>query len=412
MAGRIMKDEQEFLDIVRGKLRKDLRRYLQTGQIKILGPGRGVAIPVEFIEIPRLHFAPIQPDAEVQEEDSNGTSTGPDLGVGEGPGDPGTDLGPVTPSDGDGKGEEKRAGIGRGPEIIEVEIPPEDIYELFKEVLMLPNIKPKGGKNIKTEQWKYTDIRPFGPKSLLHKKRTLKQALKRTVGEGGYNPDEPTIVPFREDMRFRIPESITKPRNNAVIINMMDVSGSVTRTQRAVIRYFCSLCEFWLTCNYESVETVWIIHDGEADRVTREVFFSTQRGGGTVISSAHKKMLEVMREEYPPAQWNIYPMYFSDGFNIGDYGEIDDNQLCAELIRDEILPCVNQYFYGEVRDSRPWWNVSMELSEDPSSKFQPAGNFGKMLAKIFKTEPLVIRANLKTAEEVPNAIREAFGQGQ
>lgn len=420
MAGRIKIDEEEFLKIVRGKTRKDLIDFIKRGQITILGPGRGVAIPVESIEIPRLHFDPIPNNAEIKEDENGEESAdiGPDIGIGQGPGDIGTDLGPAYPEEGDGEGDdedgegEKQAGIGRGSDVIEIEVPAEDFYELFKEILELPNIKPKGEKQIKTDSWKYTDIRPTGPDSLLHKKRTYKQALKRTIAEGQYNPTKPKIIPLRQDRRYRIPQLVTKPQNNALLVYMMDVSGSMSRDERAIVRYFCSLCEFWLNCNYDSVETVWIIHDGEADRVSRDIFFRTQRGGGTVISSAHKKFLEVINEEYPPSQWNIYPIYFSDGFNIGNYGDVaDDNELCAEIIGEKILPIVNQYTYCEVAAHRYWWPSSPKKSRDPSQKFKPAGSFGNMMQEKFDEHELVVSTNLQSMDEVPDAIKNVFGRG-
>lgn len=418
MAGRINQDEKEFLDIIRGKLRKDLLKYIKRGQITIKGHGGGVAIPIETIQIPHIHFAPLPEDAEIKEgENGEGTDIGPDIGIGEGPGDQGTDLGPVQPDEDceGGEGEEsgeRQAGLGRGPNIIEIEIPPEDFYELFKETLELPNIKPKGERQIKTESRKYTDIRPVGPESLLQKKRTYKQALKRTISEGGYNPDEPIIVPIRQDKRYRVPELVTKPKNNAVVFNMMDVSGSMSREDRALVRYFCALCEFWLMCNYDGVEIVWIIHNGEADRVTKEIFFSTQRGGGTVISTAHVKMLEIIEEEYPPEQWNIYPFYFSDGFNFGSFDGMDDNDVCANLIGDRIVPFVNQYTYCEVNARRYWWPSNAKGERDPSQKFHPSGSFGLMLLEKFEGEPLIVCANLQEMEKIPEAIKAVFNQGR
>ena len=417
MSGRIKQDEKDFLDIMRGKIRKDLLKYIKRGQITIMGPGRGVAIPVEEIQIPHIHFAPIPEDAEINEGDNgDDNDIGPDIGIGEGPGEPGTDLGIVDPydDDGDGKGEEgeeRYAGTGRGSETIEIEVPAEDFYELFKETLELPNIKPKGEKEIKTESRKYTDIRPVGPESLLQKKRTYRQALKRSISEGLYNPRKPVIIPTRQDKRYRVPELVTKPKNNAVVINMMDVSGSMSRDDRALVRYFCALCEYWLKCNYDGVETVWIIHNGEADRVSRDNFFSTQRGGGTIISTAHIKMLEIIEKEYPATQWNIYPFYFSDGFNIGGDSGMDDNDVCTRLIHDKILSIVNQYTYCEVNAGRYWWPRNSKSGRDPNKKFDPSGSFGKMLSAEFKNNPLVICANLREMDKVPDAIKSVFNQG-
>lgn len=407
---RIKIDENEFINIVRGKLRQDLLEFLKRGQITILGPGRGVAIPVEEIKIPQICFEDIPIDADT----GNG---GPDVGIGKGPGKPGTDLGPVEKGgddgddgDGEGEGEERSAGVGRGPEIIEIEISSRDFYELFKELLELPRIKPKGEKSIKTIENKYTDIRPVGPDSLIDKRRTIKNALRRMISEGMYDPNHPRIIPIREDKRFRSPAEIVKPKNNAVIFFMMDVSGSLSAEDRSLVRYFCALCRFWLQCNYDELEVVWIIHDGEADRVTEEEFFTTQRAGGTVSSTAHKLMLDIIKDEFPPERWNIYPIYLSDGFNFGD-----DDEACLNLITEEILSIANQYVYCEV-ESHHW--LFQERRDVKDTPFSPVGNFGillntwKQASENAALAELIECVNLKRMDNVPDAIRLVFRGGR
>lgn len=416
MPGRIIQDELEFLQIIYKKIRKDLLGHLRTGSIAIpRGGGKGIRIPIEVIHIPRLHFAPIPEDADTSgaEDEEGDSETGVDIGIGQGKGQPGTDLGPVDkdPSDdGDGEGEEgetKQAGLGRGGEFIEVEIPPEDIAEMLQEILELPRIQPKGSKDVPSEEKKYTDIRKTG--TLLHKRRTLKTALRRGLVEGTYDPRRPRIVIYSEDKRYKVANVVTKPQHNAVIIFMMDVSGSMGREERRVVRYLCSLCEFWLSFNYTNLETVWIIHNGEADEVTREEFFATSRGGGTVISSAHLKMLEVVENRYPPADWNIYPVYLSDGFNW-----FDDDEVCGELLLDRILPIVNQYSYGEVKVQRSWWSGIQSLGDQNDVSFSPVGNYGKFLKELFRDsdeEERVALTMVLSMDQVPDAIKEFFKRG-
>ncbi|MCB0088181.1 MAG: DUF444 family protein, partial [Caldilineaceae bacterium] len=61
------------------------------------------------------------------------------------------------------------------------------------------------------------------PDSLRHFKRTYREALKRQVISGIYNPERPVIIPVREDMRYRSFQRKPAPEANAVIIYMMDV---------------------------------------------------------------------------------------------------------------------------------------------------------------------------------------------
>ncbi len=404
---RIKIDEEEFLNIVRGRLRRDLVELLKSGQVTILGPDKGVAIAIDEIEIPHLRFSELPLNAETGDG-------GPDIGVGQGPGEPGDDLGPIdveNDEDGEGggkkgKGDKKKrsAGWGRGHDIIELEISAREFFDLFAEVLQLPRIKPKGQKSIKTTERKYTDIRKTGPDSLRHKRRTFKNALKRSLSEGTYNLKRPRIIPIREDMRYRIPDEIVKPQNNAVIFYMMDVSGSVMTEDRALIRYFCRLSKFWLDYNYENLDTVWIIHDGEADRVSEEEFFKSQRDGGTVISSAHDLMLKIIDKEYPSSQWNIYPFYFSDGFNFDE-----DDEVSYELLTAKILPIVNQYTYGEVSADRFWY-----AGLKKNVPFVPAGSYGEMLKEVKKkvANVFIECVNLQSMADIPEAIRSVFKAGR
>lgn len=435
MPRRILQDVQEYFNILRGKWRKDLRGLLERGQIELPRPGGGsVIVPVERIHIPRLHFAPIPNDAEIPPEgvqggggqgSGQGMGTGGDKpgyvpgdrGVGKGPGKPGTILGPVDrgKGSGDGDGDEdededdKSAGTGRGGDNIKIEIPAEELIELFREILELPRIQPKGSKKIKSEEWKYTDIRRQGPRSLLHKRRTMKEAMKRTLASGEFDPTKNIqVIPIREDMRYRLPEKVIKPKNNAVIFYMMDVSGSMGAEERRIVRYLCSLSSFWLSWNYDGLEEVWIIHDGEADEVKREEFFNTYRGGGTVASTAHQKMLEIMEERFPSGEWNIYVIYLSDGFNWGD-----DDAICKKMILEKIVPVVNLYAYGEV-------DVSRYYSPGSSGPFSFPGSFGKMITQMVGSKELkeinkedyVAIAPLKAMDQVTEAIKKFFGKGR
>lgn len=411
-AGRIVKDVQEFIDILRGRWRKDLKSLLERGEMMLPRPGEGpVVIAVDRINIPRLRFASPPEDADLEDhDDEKGNASNPspgDRGVGKGPGKPGTPLGRVQRGRGKGKGgkngdgddddPEKSAGLGRGSDLIKVEISPEELMELFREILNLPWIQPKGTRKIKTEQWKYTDIRRQGPQSLLHRRRTMKEAMKRVLATG--KPGAKTI-PIREDMRYKMPEKVIKPKNNAVIFYMMDVSGSMGVEERRIVRYLCALCSFWLSWNYDGLEEVWIIHDGEADRVTRDEFFATYRGGGTVVSTAHTKMLEIVEQEFPANDWNIYAVYLSDGFNWGE-----DNNECYRLLKEKILPIVNQYAYGEVSVGREWWTAGR-------GTFSPPGDFGKMIEQKLGDDERVAWAVIKEMEQVPDAIKRFFGKGR
>ena len=409
MGRRIKQDEQEFMDLIKGRIRDrdDLLKFIKKGELIVPDKkGGGFKIPMPQISIPRLRIVPPSEDSEDPEGDGE-AGVGPTVGIGRNPNvKPGDVLGPVdTGEDGDGA-TDRQAGRGRGNGKIPVEMTEEESIKLLMELLELPRILPKGSKNIKIEEKKYTEIRATGPDSLLHKRRTIKEALKRAILEGTYRPDDPKIIPVRKDRRYRASEIITKPQNNAVIFYMMDVSGSMGSEDRKIVLFCCSLISFWLRANYDGVEEVWILHDDGADRVTREEFFiPSSRSGGTTISSAHELMIKIYEEEFDPAQWNIYPFYFSDGFNWSS-----DDAICSRLLSDKILPAVNQYSHAEISTDRPW------IPQTPKGKlggnFSPAGSFGQMLVDKFNSDEKVAVANLHRMEEVPDAVRAFFRKGK
>src|SRR6188474_3876125 len=95
------------------------------------------------------------------------------------------------------------------------------------KALELPNIEPKGKERIVSQRNRYVGIQRNGPESLRHFKRTFKQALRRQLVTGQYDAKNPIIVPTRDDRRYRSWKVKSEPETNAVIIYMMDVSGSM-----------------------------------------------------------------------------------------------------------------------------------------------------------------------------------------
>src|SRR5206468_2648873 len=79
---------------------------------------------------------------------------------------------------------------------------------------------------------KYSGIKPVGPNSLRHFKRSFKEALKRQIMVGDYDPANPVIIPQKKDMRYRSWKEVKSPQSNAVIVFMMDVSGSMGEEQK------------------------------------------------------------------------------------------------------------------------------------------------------------------------------------
>jgi sporulation protein YhbH len=366
---KIKGDHARFKEIVRGKIKDNLRKYIQKGEM-IGKKGKDlITIPVPSIDIPHFRYG--------HKEQG---------GVGQGEGDVGTVLGPGA-VEGDGHGQ---AGKGEGEHTLEVDISLDDLATLLGEELALPRIEPKGTKQLETQKIKYTGVNTSGPESLRHFKRTYKQALRRQLISGSYNSERPIIVPIREDRRYRSWKVVKQPQSNALIVYMMDVSGSMGDEQKEIVRIESFWLDTWLRSNYKGIDTRYIIHDAVAREVDRDTFFHTRESGGTMISSAYKLAHDIIRKEYDPTQWNIYAFHFSDG----DNWSADDTRSCVDLLRGELLPKVNQFAYGQV--------------ESPYG----SGQFIKDLREAFDSDERVALSEIADKDAIYQSIKEFLGRGK
>ncbi len=322
------------------------------------------------IEIPRFKFG----------DKSQG-------GTGQGDGQPGD---PVQGQPGQGEPGQGEAGQEEGSKELEVEVNLEELASILGEELELPNIQPKGKKSIDSFVNRYTSIGTTGPDSLKHGKRTFKESIKRQIATGQYNPDNPKVIPTRRDYRFRSSKTKIEQENSAVVIYMMDVSGSMGDEQKEIVRTESFWINLWLKSQYKDIEIRYIIHDATAKEVDEETFFKTRESGGTLISSAYKLCKEIIDSDYNPEEWNIYPFHFSDGDNWSS----DDTKLCLDLLNDSILPASNMFGYGQV-ESR-----------------YGSGQFYKDLAQAYgKKSEEVVLSKIKNRDAILDSIKEFLGKG-
>ncbi|KJB88758.1 stress response protein [Paenibacillus sp. E194] len=257
--------------------------------------------------------------------------------VGQGDGD--SQVGDVLGTDGSqGQGKGKQAGDQAGADIIEAEISIEDLENLLFDELELPNLQQKDKEEVEVTDIRFNDIRKKGIMSNIDKKRTILENLRRNALTG--KPGIHHISP--DDLRYKTWEEIIKPQSSAVIIAMMDTSGSMGSFEKYCARSFFFWMTRFLRKQYEKVELVFIAHHTEAKEVTEDEFFTRGESGGTICSSAYVKALEIIDTRYPPSSYNIYPFHFSDGDNL-----TSDNDRCVKLI-GQILKKANMFGYGEV----------------------------------------------------------------
>ncbi len=80
------------------------------------------------------------------------------------------------------------------------------------------------------------------------------EALRRQISSNTYDADDPRVVPIREDKRYRSWTDDPQPQANAVVIYMMDVSGSMTDEQKQIVRTEAFWIDTWLESQYDGVE--------------------------------------------------------------------------------------------------------------------------------------------------------------
>ncbi|MBP2002208.1 sporulation protein YhbH [Paenibacillus shirakamiensis] len=257
------------------------------------------------------------------------------VGQGDGDSSVGDVLGKDSPKQ-PGKGE--GAGDQPGVDMMEAEISIEELEDMLFNELELPYMKEKDNQQLEVDDIRFNDIRKKGIMSNIDKKRTILENLRRNARNG--QPGIHKISP--DDIRYKTWEDIIIPRSNAVIIAMMDTSGSMGAFEKYCARSFFFWMTRFLRRQYEKVEIVFIAHHTEAREVSEEDFFTRGESGGTICSSAYIKALEIIDTRYPPSSFNIYPFHFSDGDNL-----TSDNDRCVKLI-GELLKRSNLFGYGEV----------------------------------------------------------------
>ncbi len=270
---------------------------------------------------------------------------------------------------GSGTGEEKRgdkvgsddmqeqdgtgqAGNQEGEDIYEIEVTIEELINYLFKDLDLPYMDRKKFSEIESEKTsKRLGYQRKGIQPRLAKKRSMierikrKKAYERNKQHDAGNPDEEEKrFPFKEDdlRYYRLREDVRR-ESNAVIICIMDTSGSMDMTKKYFARSFYFLLYQFIKLKYVNVDIVFVAHTTVAKEVNEKDFFHRGESGGTYISSGYAKALEIIEERYSPEIWNIYAFHCSDGDNW-----TEDNARAIELANELCKTC-NLFGYGEIK---------------------------------------------------------------
>ena len=259
--------------------------------------------------------------------------------------------------EGNGKSGNKGAGNSKGDDVYETEITLEELMDYIVEDLDLPNLdKKKYSEILSDSSARRRGYQRHGINPRLAKKKTVmakaarKQGKRRALIEAGVEEEgieeELERFPFREeDMRYYRVKTKPKKESNAVMIFIMDVSGSMDSSKKYLARSLFFVLATFIKRKYNNIAFEFISHTTVAKRVNEYEFFHKAESGGTYISSGVNMALELIKEKYPPSVWNIYPIYASDGDNWSE-----DNERAMEAVK-KLCEISNMFGYAELLPS-------------------------------------------------------------
>jgi uncharacterized sporulation protein YeaH/YhbH (DUF444 family) len=152
-------------------------------------------------------------------------------------------------------------------------------------------------------------------------------------------------LPFIDtfDLRYQSFTKQPEPTSKAVMLCIMDVSGSMDQVRKNLAKRFFILLYLFLQRNYDKIEVVFIRHHTIAQEVDEQEFFYSRETGGTVVSSALNLAYDVISDRYDSSTWNIYAAQASDGDNWDS-----DSAICRDLLVERLMPLMRYYAYVEI----------------------------------------------------------------
>lgn len=345
-------DRQRHRDKLREAIRDNIADVISEESIIGRAKDRIIKVPIRGIKEYRFVFGDNQPQA----------------GAGDGDTEPGQVIGKASKG-GDGAG---RAGDQAGVDYYETDVTLEELIEIMFEDLELPDMERKILREVLSERIaKRKGYRKAGVRVHLDRRRTAKSRIRRRVATrpaassppaGGASslppasatpPLPPTAAlgesgderfPFRrEDLTYKRLTEDTREESNAVVVCVMDTSGSMDSMKKYLARSFFFLLYQFVSTKYQNVELVFIGHHTHAKEVTEEEFFHKGESGGTLISSGYNKALEIIYDRFHPSIWNVYAFHCSDGDNF------DSDNANALKAAKELCEVCNLFGYGEIK---------------------------------------------------------------
>jgi uncharacterized sporulation protein YeaH/YhbH (DUF444 family) len=384
--GKSLANRQRFLRRARTQIREAVQKSLKDANVADIGKERKIKISTKGTAEPRFRLDPRKGGEHDFVLPGNKEFM------------PGDEI--KKPQSGDGGAGGKQASdSGEGEDDFEFTMTQEEILDIFFEDLELPNLVRTTLKDTPVKQWKRAGITTAGSPTQINLIRTMRNSFGRRLAlhrpklsdiatleaeleAAERAPDSEamraTIVALKEqlakaiakrkwvafvdpiDVRFNSFTEQPVPTSQAVMFCLMDVSGSMGEREKDLAKRFYMLLHLFLKRRYKKVDVVFIRHTHDAQEVDEQEFFYSRQSGGTIVSTALDKMLEIQKERYATADWNIYAAQASDG-----YTQSGDARHCVDLLNEQIMPLCQYYAYIEILDER---EMEVFASEDSGAE--------------------------------------------
>ena len=384
--GKSLANRQRFLRRARAQIREAVQKSLKDSAVADIAKDRKVKISSKGTREPRFRLDPkVAGERDFVLPGNREFMPGDEIKK------------PKAGEDGHGK---DAADYAEGEDDFEFVMRQEEVLDIFFEDLELPNLVRTALKETLNTVWKRAGITTAGSPTQINLIRTMRNAHGRRLAmrrpkladvkalqdeldrlERERPETEETragIVALKEklakanarrkwvgfidpvDVRFNAFTEQPVPTSQAVMFCLMDVSGSMGEREKDLAKRFYMLLHLFLRRRYEKVDIVFIRHTHDAQEVDEKEFFYSRQSGGTIVSTALDKMLEIQRERYTTSDWNIYAAQASDG-----YTQSGDARRCVEMLNGEIMPLCQYYAYIEILDER---EMEVFASEDSGAE--------------------------------------------
>lgn len=148
-------------------------------------------------------------------------------------------------------------------------------------------------------------------------------------------------------------------KDKALLIAILDVSGSMGYTKRKYANSYYSALKSGLILKYSSIEERFIEHTTVAKEVNSEYeLFNSMKNGGTYISSGLEIAKDIISEK--DNSEDVYVVNFSDGDNWGE-----DNDEAVNLMK--YISRVSNYRFVEIKTSQYCSTITSDILDADES---------------------------------------------